>query len=91
MLRKLPPADLAQTMTWIWLGMLAIGGSVFLAYRYWRKRHPRPPQKPEKQPQGYAQRLQRRMSQKRIDLKHAPDGPAESVSTPNRDRSDHKS
>lgn len=33
-------APLAQTIAWMWLGFLLVGAVAWLAYRYWRKRHP---------------------------------------------------
>jgi hypothetical protein len=68
MSRRIPDAGLAQTMTWIWLGMLVAGTLIVLLYRLWRKRHPRRP--PEVVP-GFSQRLQQRLTERRLrETKH---------------------
>ena len=41
--RQLLDTGLAQTIAWIWLGFLVAGVVAWLAYRYWRRRHPPPP------------------------------------------------
>lgn len=50
---------LAQDMAWIWLGVLAAAGVVWLIYRHWRARHPIPRPEPELR---YSQRLQQRLA-----------------------------
>lgn len=59
MLRRLPEANLAQTITWIWLGLLVAGAVAWFAYRYWRKSHPLPVAEPKR---SYSKRLQQRLS-----------------------------
>lgn len=50
---------LAQTIAWLWLGSLVAGAVAWLAYRYWRKRHPPPVPEPER---SYSQRLEQRLA-----------------------------
>lgn len=64
---------LAQTITWIWLGFLLVGGVAWLAYRYWRKRHPPPAPAPDR---SYSQRLEQRLAKKPSAATHGRrDGP----------------
>lgn len=63
MSRRIPDPGLAQTMTRIWLGMLVAGTLILLLYRLWRKRHPLRP--PEVVP-SFSQRLQQRLTERRL-------------------------
>ena len=58
MRRLLPNPDLAQTIAWIWLVFVLSGLLAWLAYRFWRRRHPVPPPAPQL---SYSQRLQQRV------------------------------
>lgn len=53
---------LAQTVAWIWLGILAAGGVCWLVLRYWRRRHPLPHSLPEP---SYSERLEQRLMRRR--------------------------
>ena len=57
--RKYLDTALAQTIAWLWLGFLVAGVVAWFAYRYWRKRHPRPV--PERV-RSYSQRLEQRLA-----------------------------
>lgn len=54
---------LAQTLTWIWLVVLAAGGVAWLIHRYWRARHPIPRPEPVLR---YSQRLQQRLAKSQL-------------------------
>lgn len=54
---------LAQTLAWIWLVVLAVGGVAWLIYRYWRVRHPIPRPEPVLR---YSQRLQQRLTKNSV-------------------------
>lgn len=60
--RKYLDTDLAQTIAWLWLGILVAGVVAWLAYRYWRKRHPLPVPEPER---SYSERLEQRLAKNR--------------------------
>jgi len=67
MYRNLPDPHLAQTLAWIWLGVLVVGLSAWFVYRQWRKRHP--PSKPATET-TYSQRLQQRLSKHQGSTSH---------------------
>lgn len=54
--------SLAQTMAWIWLGILVTAIVGYAGFRWWRKWHPLQIPKPEL---PYAQQLQRRLNEHR--------------------------
>ena len=55
-------APLAQTIAWMWLGFLLVGAIAWLAYRYWRRRHPPRAPTPER---SYSQCLGQRLAKSR--------------------------
>ena len=59
MRRKWLDTELAQTIAWIWLGIVIAGLAAWLVYKYWRKRHPPASPVPER---SYSQRLQTRLN-----------------------------
>lgn len=61
MRKKVLDTSLAQTMAWIWLGLLVAGLVAWIVYRYWRQRHPPAPPPPEL---SYSQRLQQRLGKR---------------------------
>ena len=76
MRRRLPDANLAQTIAWIWLGFLVAGGIAWFTYRYWRGRHPPPAPAPER---SYSQRLEERLTKSQVATKRKRrGGPAKS-------------
>lgn len=80
---KTMDTGLAQTIAWIWLGFLVVGAIAWVAYRYWRRRHPpAPPPAPER---SYSERLEQRLS-KRQDAtsRKRSKGSAESPPDPHR-------
>jgi hypothetical protein len=67
-----PDADLAQTLTWIWLGVVAVVALVYGAFRAWRKRHPCARQGPE---MTYSKRLKQRLSKRPASKAKQPHPP----------------
>ena len=66
MRRQLPDANLAQTIAWLWLGILVVGVVAWFAYRYWRSHHPHPTSAPER---SYSQRLEERLAKRQVATK----------------------
>lgn len=59
MQRQIPDASIAQTMLWIWVAIVVVSLVLFVLWRRWREKHPRP--KPE-QKLAYSQTLSKRMA-----------------------------
>lgn len=59
---KVLDTALAMTMAWIWLVIVVTAVVGYGLFRWWRRRHPLPVQKPEP---PYAQRLQHRLNEHR--------------------------
>ena len=66
-MRRYLDIEVAQTMAWIWLGIIIAGALVWLGYRCWGKRHPPPPPLPEP---SYSERLGQRLAKSQDAAKH---------------------
>lgn len=59
--------DVRLTMTWIWLGFLAVAFLAYGLFRYWRRRHPVRPPEPKR---SYSELLADRMASRRLSGEH---------------------
>jgi heme/copper-type cytochrome/quinol oxidase subunit 2 len=71
-IRHVPDADLAQTLTWIWLGVIAVVVLAYVVFRAWRKRHPSARRGPK---MNYSKRLKQRLSKHPASKANHPDPP----------------
>jgi hypothetical protein len=69
---RTPDTDLAQALTWIWLGVVAILVLAYVVFRAWRKPHPATRRKHEMK---YSKRLTQRLSKHPVSKAKQPDRP----------------
>lgn len=59
MRKRIPDADIAQLMLWIWVAVVLVAIVLFALWRRWRKAHPSPRIQPKP---AYSQSLTKRLA-----------------------------